>query len=60
MAAILATLVWIRRWESVVRDAVARRKADVDAIRREPAVAAVLEAFPGAEIAEIRVREPAP
>lgn len=48
---ILGTLRWLAQWETVVRDAVARRKTEIDALRAaHPALDAVLEAFPDAVV----------
>lgn len=50
LAQIARTLRWLERWESVVRDAVNRRQSEIAEALADPAVAAVLEEFPDADV----------
>jgi hypothetical protein len=60
MRAIRDTLRLFAEHEGAVRDALARaiagrrQQAEIDALGDEPAVAAVLDAFPGASIVDVR------
>lgn len=48
--AIVATLVLVQRFEHPIRETCMRRLADIRAIDQHPAVEAIREAFPDAEI----------
>ncbi len=54
---ILATLRWVQKWEMVIRKAVADSKDLAALAESDPAVSALVEAFPQAQVT-ITTREP--
>lgn len=59
MRQIADVLIMFQRFEAPIRDCISRRLADIRAIDRHPAVEAVREAFPEAELI-IHDLEPTP
>lgn len=54
IAAALRTLEWLQSNESYIRQCIARRDAEIASLETHPAVKAVREEFPDAEIVDVR------
>lgn len=52
LEAVLATLQWLQRNETTVKSAIARAAALREAVKNDPVVQQIQQAFPGAELVD--------